>query len=413
MGGPKRRTNERRILHAIPTLGVGGAERQLAYLSAELVRRGWSVHVVYRESGANAERFRTGGVTLHQLGGGRNANPLLGFRYAAALRDISPGVVQTWLAHSDVFVGAATRVLGIPWIISERASLDAYPPTWKNALRVLWGRRADAVVANSRAGADFWRTRLPARLPCVTIPNAIPLDEIAVLTRTVAPRSGEGRRILFVGRLDAGKNPRTVFRALTLILKSFDATLVLCGDGPQRQELERLALEQHLLEKVQLLGARSDIFELMATANVFVSPSFFEGHPNAVLEAAACGCPIVASDIPAHREFLDETTAVFVDPESPESVAAAVCQVFADPSATRRRVERAHDIVHELSIGSMADRYEYVYDTIMRRAPLTQRDVDRAVRSMAGLNDRLSDASRPDDDAARDHQTKAGPTRWG
>jgi glycosyltransferase involved in cell wall biosynthesis len=373
----RRQVNVRRIAHAIPTLGLGGAERQLAYLSAECVRRGWSVHVIFREDGANGDRFRSSGATLHRLGGGGNSNPLLGIRYAAALREIAPSVVQTWLAHSDVFVGAVTRVCRIPWVLSERASAAAYPTTYKNALRVMLGRRADAIVANSRAGAEFWKARVPTDVPCVTIPNAVPVDEIAALARMSIERPRGGRRILFVGRLDAGKNPRVLLLALGSIRQSVDATLLLCGDGPLRSELEELTSEQHLEDEIQFLGTRSDVLDLMTTADVFVSPSLFEGHPNAVLEAAACGCPIIVSDIPAHREFLDDTMAVFVDPQSSDSIAAAVRRVLSDSAATQERVARARAQVLQLSAEKMADRYEYVYDRLIRGGPLSQDGLDR------------------------------------
>jgi glycosyltransferase involved in cell wall biosynthesis len=347
--------------------------------------------------------LRQSGVALHQLDGGSNSNPLLAARYIALLRRIAPTLVQTWLPQSDVFAGIATRVLGIPWILSERASADAYPATFKNKLRVSLGRRADAVVANSRTGAAYWSERVPASVPCLVISNAVPVDEIAAtISDDIAPavtRAGS-RLILCVGRLAEQKNFRVVVLALRSILQSFDATLVICGAGPLRPSLEALVREHHLEDRVHLFGARPDVWRLMASADVLVSSSLFEGHPNVVLEAAACGCPIVASDIAEHREFLDDDAVIFADPAVPQSIADGVCKVFDDPEAARARAVRARHRVLHLSSASMADKYEHVYQRLIAdehptrapdslgRAPLVR--MTRAFLTMINMSSTIS-----------------------
>src|ERR1041385_9365160 len=87
-----------RILYCIPTLGNGGAERQLAYLAAELRRMGHEVHVASSRGGPNLERLEAAGVQWHCLGGISNRDPLIFLRLIVLLRKLRPDVVQTSLA---------------------------------------------------------------------------------------------------------------------------------------------------------------------------------------------------------------------------------------------------------------------------------------------------------------------------
>ena len=84
---------------------------------------------------------------------------------------------------------------------------------------------------------------------------------------------------------------------------------ILCGEGPQRSELEVMRHKLGLDADVHFTGhlPAASVWALMKKASVFVSLSAYEGCPNTVMEAMACGCPLVLSDIPAHREILDES----------------------------------------------------------------------------------------------------------
>jgi glycosyltransferase involved in cell wall biosynthesis len=93
-----------------------------------------------------------------------------------------------------------------------------------------------------------------------------------------------------------------------------------------------------------------------------------EGNPNTVLEAMACGCPLVVSDIPEHREFLDDDCARFAKPDSAHEIARAILCVFAEPDATARRVQAARArVASRDSIPDMARRYERVYRAMVAR----------------------------------------------
>ena len=100
---------------------------------------------------------------------------------------------------------------------------------------------------------------------------------------------------------------------------------------------------------------------------MFVSPSHYEGRPNAVLEAMAVGVPLVVSDISAHRELLDEQSAILVDPADPAALAIGVIMALSDPEASGRRAREASRRADGHSVERMVAQYEELYSTLGRR----------------------------------------------
>src|SRR5438270_6540412 len=152
-----------RILHCIWRMAVGGAERQLLYLVDGLKRRGHEVHVALVFDGDFAPELEKSGTEIHRIAGHKR-DPLVIARLVGLLRKLRPDVVNTWLTQMDIAAGVAAESLRIPWVLSERCSPGSYPPSALHSLRMWVGRRADAVIANSSSGADYWRearTRAP------------------------------------------------------------------------------------------------------------------------------------------------------------------------------------------------------------------------------------------------------------
>jgi glycosyltransferase involved in cell wall biosynthesis len=363
--------SSRRILHCIPGMGGGGAERQLAYLSGELVRLGWDVHVALVRGGPNLPRLEQSGATIHRLEPRGNYDPGILWSLSRIIERLQPDLVQLWLLQMEIAGAIAARLRGVPWILSERCSEGAYPATFKHRLRQWMAAGATAVVSNSTGGRAYWEPRLDSRTGHYVIPNALPLDEIGAVAPVAADDSGIAAAdavVLFAGRLTEQKDPATVIRALTRVLERPAVTAVLAGEGPLRDAMGALAQAQPAGNRIRFTGYVENLWAWMKRARVFVSPSLFEGHPNTVLEAAACGCPLVVSDIPAHREFLDEHSAVFVPPADPISVANAIAGVLDDPSAARERAVAARRVVAQWSPARVARQYERVYLDVLAGA---------------------------------------------
>lgn len=213
-------------------------------------------------------------------------------------------------------------------------------------MRLVLGGLADGVVSNSAGGDAYWRSAgVRERL---LIPNAIPFDEIARgdSEHVAAPQFDPGvKMVLFAGRMDKGKNVAIIIPALARLACDVPFVAILYGDGPRRPDHERLASELGLGRCILFPGYVSNLWHLMKRADAFVSLSRFEGCPNAVLEAAACGSPLVLSDIPAHRELLDGRSALFVDPDDPDKAAEALRITLTCGTAAQERAQTAHAFI--------------------------------------------------------------------
>lgn len=345
----------------------GGAERQLVYLSGELVRRGWNVHMALLRGGPNFEGLASSGATIHKIPAWGNYDLFIFWRLMRLMRSVRPDLVQTWITQMDVFGGMASRLANIPYILSERSGAAAYAPTLKNRLRVRVGRYASAIVTNSVGGKHYWETQNRDSVPMYVVRNGLPLGEIALAVPSmndfrILPST---KMLLFAGRLSPGKNIENLIRAFRTVSSQRDAILLVCGEGELRKRLEKKIRDENVNGRVIVAGYIKNVWGLMKRADAFVSVSTYEGHPNAVLEAMACGCPLVLSDIPAHRDFLDEEKAVFVEPGSPQQIAQAILTCIDNPEAARQMAQKAKAAASSFSIEAVVDQFEKVYKQVL------------------------------------------------
>lgn len=359
-----------RILHLIPTFSGGGAERQLSLLAAEQDKRGWDVHIGIRRGGVHAESLHSSsGVVVHLLGDHRGLNPLLFASANKLIKQIRPDVIQTWLPQMDIVGGIGALWNSVPWIISERASGKAYLGfRYQILIRRYLARHADAIVANSRHGVKYWRETLPANACIFQVANAVDVEAVRsapLLAIDSIDSKVCNKNLLVVGRLAPEKAVDIVIRAISMdsIKKSVGAWII--GEGPLRADIENEIKESCLGDRVSLFSYRQDWWGLLRSAAALVSMSRFEGQPNVVLEAMAAGCPVIVSDIPEHREILDEDSAIFVQPENPAELAKAIKMLLIEPDAALYRAERAFSRVSGMTIKSTANEYEGILEKVL------------------------------------------------
>lgn len=354
-----------RVLHCIWRMGVGGAERQLVHLTKGLVRRDIDVHVVTAYDGAYDAALAAAGAVPHRLAPIGKYDITMVPRLVRLFRQVKPNVVCTWLTQMDIAAGLAARIAGVPWVLCERCSAEAYPPGVLHFARARTGVHADAIVANAEVGREYWQGLHARHLHVV--PNIVPIDEITAVPAARGDVSDGDDVILFVGRFTEQKNIDRLLDALAVVLRDRAATAVFCGDGPLRAAAEQKAAALGISGQTRFLGTVPDVWSWMKRATVVVAVSVFEGNPNAVLEAMAANTPLVVSRIAAHRALLDDGTAWMVDPESAESIAEGLVGVLENRGEARARAQRASEAVKGLSPDDIAAQYDDVYRSVMKR----------------------------------------------
>jgi len=352
------------ILYFIPSFSGGGAENQLVRLSKELTSRGGVVHIAYLHDGPNLKLAEQSGVKLHKINSLSNYNPFIIFALYRLIRKINPDLIQTWLLHSDICGGIAAGLCSVPWILSERSSGLMYKNSFKFNLRRLMGMRANAIIANSQGGLDYW-IRAGYLGKSKLIRNI--LSEELLQAKSSEIDSAEKPVIIAIGRFSEEKNWLQTLDSLELVAEKISALqIIFLGDGPMRPQLEsRISSSPLLKDIISLPGFVDDVSEWLRRATVFISLSSFEGSPNAVIEAISVGCPLVLSDIPSHHELLLHDEARFVSPFDIHDVAKAIIATLQNVTTSRRGVDKAKSRIFNWTPKNIASEYLSAYNDIL------------------------------------------------
>lgn len=353
------------ILMVLPHLQKGGAERQMNYLVEELSRRGHRIHVATLQKSEDWELLGQPGITHHHLRARNNYDPRILIQLIKLINRLRPDVIHTWIIQMDILGGLAALITGRPWIIREPSSSLSYRGNWKGKLRSWIATQAATIVSNSKGGENYWRSLYPTKSLSL-IPNGLPLKKIVEISPL--PRQEiegtEGRKlILCAGRLVAFKNLNLLFKGLSQLPSTLPYTVVICGQGEDQDAIQEKTRSLGIARWVRFPGflPTQRIWAMMKSADLFVNLSAYEGMPNAVMEAMACHCPLLVSDIPAHREFLDEENSFLVDPNNLKAVTRALQTILTEREESQKRAKNAAKKAAEWSIAKMAKAYEKVY----------------------------------------------------
>lgn len=268
------------------------------------------------------------------------SRPFNGWLCGRALRDqaraFAPDVILSWWLYPDAY-GAlqVARDLGLPLVAGARGSdirvRDAISrrltrPVVRNAARLLVVSADLGRLAVKDYGADPSRVRV--------IANGCDANTFHLRDRADARRrcgvSDDAELVLYVGRLVAEKGLRELVQAMQELRKSRPrAELVLVGDGPLREEL--CALARDPAQNLRLVGAQAaaEVAQWMAACNLLALPSYSEGHPNVLVEALACGRPVVSTPVGGVPEVVDETCAMLAPPRDAPALAKALLDTLA------------------------------------------------------------------------------------
>jgi glycosyltransferase involved in cell wall biosynthesis len=357
------------ILHLIPTLEGGGAERQLCMLAVEQARRGLNVHVAVRRGGLYMQAMRVGGVHIHELGNARSINPRLFFAIRRTIGEVEPDIVQTWLPQMDILGGLGALQSRTRWIISERTSGDYYYkeiPVFAR-LRFLLSRYASAVVANSAGGEEYWRRAGPQFLKLATVRNALDFKNIQETASKEAGESNAKPLLLVVGRFDREKAHAVIVRALANLSDDQPVNVLMIGEGSEKFSIRKEIEAASLWKRIRLMSYQSDWWRWLKVADGLISMGRYEGNPNVALEAMAGGCPVILSDTPAHREIADASSALFVPLDDVPALSYAIVALVTGKEAALRRAEQASKRVSSMTVSSVVDGYEAVYREVLNR----------------------------------------------
>lgn len=355
------------MIHVIDELKIGGAQTHLATVLAQALKSYPAIdHQVISlfGDGPIGDKLRAMGIPVEALD---LRSLLMRRRFGSAarvLREIfrrrRPDVVEAHLTWS--------RLLGLYAAWRARTPLrigfeqgDIYLNTWKfRVANRLAQYFADRIVVCSQALAD-WNQQVHGIAPekLRVLYNCIDLERFQsqrnqsdqYMYWIKNTRLTGGARFAVVGTLGRGVDKRTdvCIRALSSARnQGFDITMVICGDGDRRGELEKFAADLGVSSQVRFLGTCSDVPSVLASCDAFCHAAPFEPFGIACVEAMALGLPVVIPDSGGIREAVDDdVTGLLYPPLDHEALAAAMIRLDKNPDlrrsmgrAARRAVEK-------------------------------------------------------------------------
>lgn len=316
------------IINLFPPKWLAGTELATYHLAEHLAKKGHEIHVITSQDEGTAENSYEKGFYIHRLSKKniRFLSPLLFWKDIFwIIQRIKPDIVHGQDISSGIPALLTKKLLKIPFLIYGRGT-DVYDPDWfaKLTIKTII-KNADSVIALTSDMKKAMQAIYDRDISVIS--NGIELNNYTN-EPPVQNVGGSEKRILFVGRLHPIKGVQYLLQAMQIVHAEMpDVRLILVGDGEEREYLESLTDRLEIRGCVEFAGRvpHEKIQGYLGQADVFVLPSLSEGFPNVILEAMACGLPIVTTKVGGIPDIVtDGVNGYLVDAKNPDAIAEKI-----------------------------------------------------------------------------------------
>lgn len=375
-----------KVLWFTTSLGGGGAESHLIRVANALDRNEFECEIaVARGGGVLESRLRA--VPLRAFSGPKSRSSSASLLRAVTplrrlLRESPPDLICSVMGPANVVALAAVAGMkSRPALVlcAQNNPQLAFAGWHPLNMAVRYGmrhhyRRADAIVALSQGVAGA----LPEFDAALTrtihvIPNAALDDSLEAERHAACPVARpEGHLLVACGRLNEQKAYPVLLEAVAQLNRQRVVSLWIVGEGPLRQVLEQRVAQLGIAHRVQFLGFHSNPYPLLAAADVFVLSSHYEGFGNVIVEAMACGAPVVSTNCPYGPQDIIRSgeNGILVEPNDPTALAQGILRVLDDEALRTRLVEAGTITAEHYRDTRIATAYAQLFQRVIdeRRA---------------------------------------------
>ena len=371
----------KKVCFVLPSLHGGGAERAAVHILNALDPTVWDRSMyLFRREGAYLDAV-DGGIVLSSGDVSSRVRRWTALRrHFVATR---PDLIVSFLSYLSVLSAASAARIGARVIFNQQTPISAFLTDQDYHWRRPWHRRvfswasrygyrkADAVVATSAGVADDLAAAFSVPAGHIhVIHNPIDLDAIAAAAgEATDPEHASAWQtpvIVAAGRLADAKNYPLLIEAVALLRMRVPARLVILGTGDLEAPLRRLVAEKQMEPVVTFAGFQSHPWRYIARADVFALSSRYEGFGNVLVEAMACGVPVVATSSPGTREIVtDGVDGLLVDRHEPQAFADALARVLEEPGLRARLAAEARRSATRFALPIVAGQYDGVFREVL------------------------------------------------
>ena len=373
---PEMRDGRKRICFVLPSLNGGGAERAAVQILNGLDPNRWdrSMYLFAREGPYLSEVDAS--IPIHDAGTASRSG-----RWRALRRHVAehrPDLVMAFLSYFTVLSAVRAANTGARVAFNQQTPMTAFLGDADYQWRRTWHKAAfsavtrlgygatDLIIATSKGVADDLTRAFgvdPGRMRVLA--NPVDLDRVRQAISEPVDGSvfppGDGPLIVAAGRLAEAKNYPLLIDAVAIVRERLPVRLAILGQGELegviRQHIERRGLAR----AATLLGFHANPWKFIAQADVFALTSHYEGFGNVLIEAMACGVPVVATASPGTRDIVTNgVDGLLADAHTPSAVADALTRVLSDPAYQARLGAGAMISAEQFGLAKSVARYDAV-----------------------------------------------------
>ena len=353
-----------KLLVSCGTLCSGGAERVLSILSTpfsdnydEVIYLTWINQPDFYSLDSRVKR-----ICVEQECGSKFL-PKKALWFRNYIKKEKPSLVLSFLEPFNVMICFALLGVDVPVVVANRNDPHyVWGDLIHRNLRALAYRKAVGNLSQTENNKNYFKGSLLEKGYVIFNPIFLPKEYVGK-----AICAEKKNRIVSVARITKQKNPEMMIRAFKQFhLKHHDYTLTMYGDGKDRDYVLDLIEKEGLSSCIALPGAKSDIWDEIVDAKCFVLTSWYEGMPNALLEAMCLGLPCVSTKVSGAVDLIKNgTNGILVDLDDDESFAEALCMIVENENYGSSLGRNAAEIYNLLSIDVISRQWvEYLNKVI-------------------------------------------------
>lgn len=362
------------IIHSLTS---GGAERVISRMANYWAAKGWEINLLTFDDGKQKPFYDLDSQISHiPLGiAGYSPNAILGLwnnltriqALRSAIIKSKPNVVISFMNQTNEIVLLATRWLNVPVVVSERndPASQTTGKIWVQ-LRQWTYPLADHIVVQTKRAGDYFSPKLQERIIVIPNPVLLPPDEKEPVNKLLGEKT-----LIAMGRLVPQKGFDMLLEAMAKLKDRYpEWTLTILGEGELRPKLESLCNKLGLGDRVHLLGRVTNPHEFLKQADIFIMSSRFEGFPNALCEAMACGLPVISTDCPnGPREIIrDGVDGILIPNEDVLALGVAMERLMSDETERKSLGDRAKEVTERFGLEKVILIWELLINEVIKES---------------------------------------------